>query len=125
MQLYRVIQPVSDIGRAAAFYEALLGMPGESISPGRHYFRCGSTILACYDAQADGDGDVREHVPGHNQYLYFSVDDLGATRARLVEAGGTALTEIDTMPWGESLFYALDPQGSRLCFVQSDTLFTG
>jgi putative ABC transport system permease protein len=28
------------------------------------------------------------------------------------------------MSWGETLFYALDPLGSKLSFTQSDTLFT-
>jgi hypothetical protein len=29
------------------------------------------------------------------------------------------------MPWGETMFYAVDPLGSRLSFAQSDTLFMG
>jgi len=55
MQLYRVIQPVTDIEAAARFYSAVLETPGERVSPGRHYFACGGTILACYDPVADTD----------------------------------------------------------------------
>lgn len=50
--LFRVILPVSDIEVAAAFYAGILGVPGDRVSPGRHYFPCGGTILACYDALA-------------------------------------------------------------------------
>jgi hypothetical protein len=40
-------------------------------------------------------------------------------------AGGTIDQGIDTMPWGERLFYARDPFSSRICFVDERTLFTG
>ena len=50
--LFRVILPVSDIDAAASFYARALGMPGTRVSGGRHYFDCGGTILACYDALA-------------------------------------------------------------------------
>ena len=53
VRLYRVILPVGDIGIAAEFYGTLLSSPGERVSPGRHYFNCGGTILACYDPVAD------------------------------------------------------------------------
>ena len=63
VRLYRVILPVESIERAADFYAELLGLSGERISPGRHYFDCGGTILACYDPVADGDdrGDGWRH----------------------------------------------------------------
>ena len=32
---------------------------------------------------------------------------------------------VATMPWGERLFYARDPFGSRISFVDERTLFTG
>ncbi len=54
--LFRVIVPVTDINHAARFYGALLNEVGQRVSPGRHYFNCEGTILACYDPQADGDG---------------------------------------------------------------------
>jgi catechol 2,3-dioxygenase-like lactoylglutathione lyase family enzyme len=71
-RLYRVILPVSDIERAAEFYGLMLGHRGERVSPGRHYFDCGGTILACYDPAADGD-PVGEGWRFHeNQYVYFA-----------------------------------------------------
>jgi uncharacterized glyoxalase superfamily protein PhnB len=42
-----------------------------------------------------------------------------------MSAGGTIDADIETMPWGERLFYARDPFGSRLSFVDESTLFMG
>ena len=119
--LYRVIQPVEDIDIAAQFYSTVLATEGERVSPGRHYFECGGTILACYDPAADGDdpGDGWRHH--HNQYLYFAVSDLDATCKVLAQAGGEITATIETMPWGERIFYAKDPFGNPISFVdQSD-----
>jgi catechol 2,3-dioxygenase-like lactoylglutathione lyase family enzyme len=130
--LFRVIVPVSDIERAAHFYGALLGAVGQRVSPGRHYFECEGTILACYDPQADGDGRVAKPLP---EPIYIAVDDLESTYAR-AEAAGASLSaavvpdvgplgRIAQRPWGERSFYAADPFGNPLCFVARDSVFTG
>lgn len=124
-RLYRVIVPVADIERAAAFYGLVFGTLGQRVSPGRHYFSCGGTILACYDPVADGDGEQGGWRFHPLQYLYFAVPDLEATLARVQTAGGTIDAGIERMPWGERLFYAHDPFGSRICFVDERTVFTG
>ena len=123
--LFRVILPVTDIARAAAFWSAVLEAPGARISPGRHYFQCGGTILACYDPVADGDamGEGWRHHP--SQYLYFAVADLDAVHARLAAAGARDLTAIERMPWGERMLYARDPFGNPISFVDATTTFTG
>jgi catechol 2,3-dioxygenase-like lactoylglutathione lyase family enzyme len=69
IDLYRVIQPVKNIEEAARFYSHVLGTPGERVSPGRHYFICGHTILACYDPITDGDGIGSGWGHHFNQYL--------------------------------------------------------
>lgn len=124
-RLYRVILPVPDLARAAAFYGRVLDSPGRRVSPGRHYFDCGGTILACYEPAADGDGPAGGWRFHPLQYLYFAVPDLEAALARLEAAGGTVDEGIAAQPWGERSFYARDPFGSRLCFVDERTLFTG
>jgi len=120
--LFRVILPVSDIEAATSFYARLLDMSGRRVSGGRHYFDCGGTILACYDARTDGDP---EHVGPNPQHLYFSVQDLEAAYERARRAGCRDLTAIEVQPWGERSFYASDPFGNPICFVDSQTLFTG
>jgi predicted enzyme related to lactoylglutathione lyase len=130
--LFRVIVPVRDIERAAHFYGALLGVVGHRVSPGRHYFECEGTILACYDPKADGDGRVAKPLP---EPIYIAVDDLESTYAR-AEAAGASLSaavvpdvgplgRIAQRPWGERSFYATDPFDNPLCFVARDSVFTG
>lgn len=124
-RLYRVILPVPDIDRAAAFYGAVFGTPGERVSPGRHYFDHGGAILACYEPAADGDDAASGWRFHPFQHLYFAVSDLEETLSRAREAGGSIDGPIETMPWGERLFYARDPFGSPICFVDDRSLFTG
>lgn len=122
-KLFRVILQVSDVEHAARFYGTVLAMPGERVSPGRHYFQCGETILACFDPRADGDPFDASPNPDH---VYLAVPDLEATFERARKAGCRSLDErIETQPWGERSFYAVDPFGNKLCFVDASTVFTG
>ena len=131
-RLYRVILPVSDIEAAAKFYAAIFGAPGKRVSPGRHYFDCEGTILACYDPIADGDKHQARPNPDH---IYLAVDDLEDAYARCKAAqarlpggtltSGTPLGAIAKRPWGETSFYLHDPFGNPVCFVARDTMFTG
>lgn len=120
-RLFRVVLPVAEIEAATAFYVHVLGLPGDRVSPGRHYFACGETILACYDALADGDS---EPVRPNPQHVYFSVDDLEAVYERVQRSAAHDITSIDVRPWGERSFYAEDPFGNPICFVDAKTLFT-
>lgn len=121
-RLFRVIVPVADIEAAASFYSNVLGQPGRRISPGRHYFGCGGTILACFDPRADGDPWDARPNPDH---LYLAVSDLESSLARVQAAPGSVMhSTIETQPWGERSFYCSDPFGNKLCFVDDQTLFT-
>ena len=130
-RLYRVIMPVGDIDAATRFYGAILATSGKRVSPGRHYFDCEGTILACYDPRADGD----HHSARPNQdHIYLAVDDLEAAQARCRAAkatfprgktGGAALADIARRPWGERSFYIEDPFGNPVCFVDRSTVFIG
>jgi len=125
VDLYRVIQPVKDIEVAAQFYARVLGEPGERVSPGRHYFVCGATILACYDPVADGDGIGQGWRHHFNQNVYFATSGLEDALVRVRETGGEIESPIETMPWGERMFYARDPFGNPISFVDSKTVFRG
>jgi catechol 2,3-dioxygenase-like lactoylglutathione lyase family enzyme len=130
--LFRVIVPVGDIEKATQFYAAVLGVSGRRVSPGRHYFDCEGTILACFDPQADGDGYTAKPNP---EALYFAVSDLRSTYEACRVAGATfpegsppgvgPLGEIATRPWGEESFYAIDPFHNSLCFVSRASVFIG
>jgi catechol 2,3-dioxygenase-like lactoylglutathione lyase family enzyme len=127
-KLYRVILQVSDLDKATDFYTKLLGIGGRRIRGGRHYFDCGPVILALLDLTAGGGKAAP--IP---DYIYFSVKDLEEIHARAEELGclsqekvhDESSGEIMTRPWGERSFYAEDPFGNLLCFVDERTLFTG
>ena len=131
-RIFRILLPVSDIERATAFYGSVFAQPGQRISPGRHYFDCEGTVLACFDPVADGDGYEAAPVP---EPIYFAVDDLQSMFDRTKEAGGKfsdleipgvgRLGAIEKRPWGEVSFYASDPFGNPLCFVSKASVFTG
>jgi len=65
--------------------------------------------------------------------LYFTVNDLEAIfeRARELSAlssepvHGAAAGSIVVRPWGERSFYAQDPWGNPLCFVEAGTVYAG
>lgn len=121
--LFRVILPVSDIERATDFYARLLVLDGERVSSGRHYFDCGGTILVCFDPRADGDDWDARPNPDH---VYFAVPDLESAFERAAVAGCNWIEEsIEVRPWGERSFYAVDPFGNPICFVDVDTVFRG
>ncbi len=123
VKLFRVIVPVADIEEAARFYGQLLDLAGECVSAGRHYFDCGGTILACFDQRADGDPWDAQPNPDH---VYFAVSDLEATLERARRPGcGQLGDEIKVQPWGERSFYAVDPFGNKICFVDAETVFVG
>jgi catechol 2,3-dioxygenase-like lactoylglutathione lyase family enzyme len=91
MQLFRVMIPVRDVDAAATFYAALLGAPGERVSTGRHYVKCGATMLACWDALADGD---LEYGAVNSAPVYLSSDEaLEAVRERAIAAGANPHTQ--------------------------------
>lgn len=128
-RLYRVILQVSDLDRGAEFYSNLLGTEGRRIRGGfRHYFDCGDVILALVDPSADD-----EKARPNPDNIYFSVSDLETMHARASELGclstgdvhGEPAGEIVERPWGERSFYAFDPFGNPICFVDESTVFTG
>ena len=131
-RIFRILLPVHDIDRAATFYESILSQAGERVSPGRHYFDCEGLVLACFDPAADGDG--YDAVP-LTEPVYFAVDDLESVYDCAKVAGASfseeevpdvgSLGKIQKRPWGEVSFYASDPFGNPLCFVSSESVFTG
>ena len=126
--LFRVILQVSDLDRAAGFYSKLLDAKGRGIPGARHYFDCGRVILALLDPSPGG-----EKPKPNPDYIYFSAKDIEKVHARARELGclskdmvhDESAGDLVTRPWGERSFYADDPFGNGLCFVDERTIFTG
>src|SRR5271170_1496082 len=130
--LFRVLIPAKDLEKSRQFYESLLGVPGRPVAPGRIYFDCGPVILGVLDYSSADPGSLSPPT----EALYFATSQLDEThhRARTLGALSTELIhndpaspagEIVVRPWGERSFYAFDPSGNPLCFVDARTLFTG
>jgi hypothetical protein len=85
-------------------------------------------ILALLDPAPGGRGPSPNAVD-----LYFSVSSLEEVHQRARKLGWLATEdvhdesagEIVIRPWGELSFFAKDPCGNGLCFVDAKTLYTG
>jgi catechol 2,3-dioxygenase-like lactoylglutathione lyase family enzyme len=130
-RIFRVLLLVRNLKQSQRFYETLLATPGRAVGGGRVYFDCGSVILALLDRSSEGESLSTLPEP-----LYFATTDLEGVhrRARRLGCLSSSLIhndpenpagEIVVRPWGERSFYAADPSGNPLCFVDSLTLFAG
>jgi hypothetical protein len=126
-KIFRVTVEVAGIDEGAAFYAKLLDNPGKRHPGARQYFDCGGVILAVLDISAGG----LPPTPGPKS-LYFAVEDVEAVHARAKSLGalapfkvhGQPASDVMVRPWGEKSFYATDPWGNELCFVEEGTLYT-
>jgi catechol 2,3-dioxygenase-like lactoylglutathione lyase family enzyme len=129
-RIFRILLEVQDLSKSQRFYESLLAIRGRLVGGGRVYFYCGPTILALLNPSSEHESSVRA-LP---EPVYFSTTELDAIyrRARRLRClsperihGGDPAGEIMVRPWGERSFYAMDPSGNPLCFVDARTLFKG
>jgi predicted enzyme related to lactoylglutathione lyase len=122
--LFRLNIEVGDLDGAAAFYGTLLEQEGRIQMGARVYFRAGAVTLQVVQ--------VEEPHPAAKA-LYFACADLDAVHARAAELGclseeavhGTPAGQPIVRPWGERSFYADDPWGNPLCFVDEGTIYKG
>ena len=122
-KIFRIFVPVTDFDKAITFYQRLFDTEGRIIHRGRQYFDCGPVIFAVIENKGTPIGD----------HVYFSVADLEtyftrASELKCLERSdihGAPSDEMVVRPWGERSFYARDPFGNGLCFVDETTLFTG
>ena len=124
MRLFRLNIEVRDLDEAAAFYGALLGQEGRLQAGSRCYFSAGEVTLQVVQTPQP------QLLP---KALYFVTDDLAAAHGRAADLGclsgelvhGTPAGEPVVRPWGEKSFYAEDPTGNPLCFVEAGTIYAG
>jgi predicted enzyme related to lactoylglutathione lyase len=123
-RLFRLNLEVGDIDRAAAFYAELLGLEARPQMGSRVYLNAGAVTLQVAQVPAP-------HPAA--KALYFAVPDLDALHARATALGclsgdsvhGTPAGAPVVRPWGERSFYADDPWGNPLCFVEEGTVYEG
>jgi catechol 2,3-dioxygenase-like lactoylglutathione lyase family enzyme len=123
-RLFRINVEVGDIDRAAAFYGELLGLEARPQMGSRVYLYAGAVTLQVVQ--------VLEPHPAAKA-LYFAIADLDALHARAASLDCLSPEDVHGMPagapvvrpWGERSFYAEDPWGNPLCFVEEGTVYEG
>lgn len=123
-RLFRLNVEVGDIDAGAGFYSELLGIEGRPQAGQRCYFAAGPVTLQVVQAEAP-------HTAA--KALYFAVGDLDEVHRRAGSLGclsremvhGTSGGDPVVRPWGERSFYADDPWGNPLCFVEDGTIYAG
>lgn len=126
-QFFRLNVEVADLDAAVRFYSELLGVQGRRQPGARCYFDCGPVNLSVIDVSSVG----KPHTAA--KALYFTVKDLDAAFGRAKALGCLSQESVHdapgggivVRPWGERSFYAVDPWGNPLCFVEEGTVYTG
>lgn len=126
-QFFRLNVEVGDLDAAHSFYTKLLGIPGRKQAGHRCYFDCGGVTLQVLDVSSN-----RQPHPAAKA-LYFTVRNLEAAFDRAKALGCLSREDVHdapgggivVRPWGERSFYAEDPWGNPLCFVEEGTVYTG
>jgi catechol 2,3-dioxygenase-like lactoylglutathione lyase family enzyme len=126
-RFFRLNVEVGDLDQAEAFYKKLLGVEGRKQAGHRCYFECGPVTLQVLDVSS-----IRQPYPAAKA-LYFTVKNLEAAIDRAKALGCLSREDVHdapgggivVRPWGERSFYAEDPWGNPLCFVEEGTVYTG
>ncbi len=121
-ELFRLALRVTDIEKAVEMYERVLAIDPDRVGEGRAYFPCEGAILVCVDPHVEGHGTAGDSYTGT---VYFAVSDLDDCFARVRDSGFETIDKPSVRAWGERSFYARDPFGNALCFVDSRTRYTG
>ncbi len=122
--LFRLNIEVADVSQAAHFYGVLFDMPARPQAGARVYVTAGPVTLQIVESP-------QPHLAA--KALYFTVSDLDAVQARAASLAclskmmvhGLVGGDINVRPWGERSFYADDPWGNPLCFVEAGTVYRG
>lgn len=123
-RLFRLNLEVGDLGPAAHFYGTLLGQTVRIQMGSRFYLNAGGVMLQVVQVPAP-------HTAA--KALYFAVADIEEFHRRCAELDclsteqvhGMPAGELVVRPWGERSFYATDPWGNPLCFVDEGTIYAG
>ena len=99
-----------DTGALIAFATAAFGaqeiarVTDEHGVIGHAEFRIADSVVLAFDAKPEW-GDTPA-------FLRLYVEDADATFARAIGAGGTSITEVTHLPWGDRVGRVLDPLGN-------------
>jgi catechol 2,3-dioxygenase-like lactoylglutathione lyase family enzyme len=119
---------VADVTRTLAFWEAAFGLRSAFVHESGQYaeLATGETKLA-FSAHALAReivaGDYAQAAPDRPPLGFeigLKVDDARAAYARALAAGGGAHREPAQMPWGQTIAYVRDPDGTLVVLVEGE-----
>src|SRR5436190_14656056 len=102
--------PVSDVGRAKAFYVDQVGFNDDhdhQVNDEIRFVQLTPHGSACSIALTTG---AHEMEPGSVEGLQLVVEDADAARAELLERG-VEVSDVQEFPWGRFVFFS-DPDGN-------------
>ncbi len=117
-RLSLVIVAVADVDRATRFYTDAFAWPvAVSVPVYTELALPDGMRLGLYQRDAFVKNTLRPVAPsleGHTTAteLYFTVDDLEASCAKLTSLGARYLSPISPRPWGDTAAYFEDPDGN-------------
>jgi predicted enzyme related to lactoylglutathione lyase len=118
------ILAVSDVARAARFYETVFGWRRHVDLPVYVEFDVGGgPRVSIYLRGGFAQNTGRTPSPPApdattSTELYFLVEDVGASLARALAAGAQLLSPAAPRVWGDTVAYATDPDGNVLAFAR-------
>ena len=112
LSLYQVVVPVTDLEKAAAFYQQLFGLEGRRVAGDRHDFDLGGLSWSCRGVSA---------ASGGSSGLYFVTEDMDGFWERAKGLGSVESDGMVTEPWGDRRFVTRDPFGNPIGFVDEQT----
>jgi catechol 2,3-dioxygenase-like lactoylglutathione lyase family enzyme len=121
--LFRLNIEVGDIAEAQRFYERLLGLEGRPQMGRRCYFEAGVTLQVVQADEPHTAAKALYFLTSDLDGMHRTASQLGCLSDEVVhgEPGGQPVVR----PWGERSFYADDPWGNPLCFVEAGTVYAG
>ena len=122
MRLEHVAFNVADAPALADWYVANLGMTVARSLPDPPYihFLADSAGKSLIEIYSDPLGEYVKYADYHpvTFHLAFAVDDMEATRQRLVAAGAALAGDVYETPAGDKLAFVRDPWGHAVQLVQ-------
>lgn len=122
MRLEHIAFNVADSAAVAAWYEEHLDMRivRAFAEPPHIHFLADSAGKSLIEIYSNPLGEVIDYSQHHavTFHLAFAVDDMDATRERLVAAGATLDGDIDNRANGDRLAFLRDPWGTAIQLVQ-------
>ncbi|KQQ01575.1 MULTISPECIES: VOC family protein [unclassified Rathayibacter] len=116
MRLELIPVPVTDVDRAKDFYVKTIGFVADHdqvVHEGLRFVQLTPPGSACSIVIGIG---ITEMVPGSQKGLQMVVANAAEAHAEL-RARGAEVSEIDSQPWGEFVYFA-DPDGNTWALQQ-------